>query len=253
MTLSKTTLDTVSPGWLPLQPEMWLLGQRPLSLLPIIYFYFIPCSVTSSPPPWHAHIGFRLRSWPLFGQCVSQNQGPHRALLSAPNQGRYSVLTHELQVFLVSAERFISARRPNSSIVAATGVPTEKSCINSPWEIRCWNIVLCLESGYALVITLLTELNYILWALLELLTAIGWLSCEIVAAGMCLKCLERLAVSTPVFVSQCEECEVWPLHVPRRLRTLAESSGCLCDICKGARVVEFWMQNPIFVNHLIPI
>lgn len=81
----------------------------------------------------------------------------------------------------------------------------------------------------------LTELNDFLRALLGLLTT-GRLSHQIVAAAMCLKCSKRLVVSTPLFVFQCEECEVWPLHVPGRLRTLKKSSGSLCDIFKGVRV-----------------
>lgn len=57
---------------------MWLWGQRQLSVLPFICFCFTLCSFTRTPPSKHTH----SRSCPLFGQCVSQNQGPHMALLS---------------------------------------------------------------------------------------------------------------------------------------------------------------------------
>lgn len=58
-------------------------------------------------------------------------------------------------VFLLSAERSITAICPVSGIVITTGAPRERSSINFPWEIRGWNIFLCREWGYALVMTLL--------------------------------------------------------------------------------------------------
>lgn len=100
---------------------------------------------------------------------------------SSPSQGRSALLTHEVNLrkepvmpdspkvgkekcklwlvcetllSLLSAERSISVCFP-TNVLSTNKVYWVITCTNSQWEIRCWNIVLRLESGYALVITLL--------------------------------------------------------------------------------------------------
>lgn len=81
-TVSKTTLDTISQGWLPLHTVwMWLLGQRAFIFHHDLFtFYLFPCTVSSPPLPKHiCHIKYRVKSpwsWPLLANAMDQMRHP---------------------------------------------------------------------------------------------------------------------------------------------------------------------------------
>lgn len=164
-------LDIISSWWLPLQSEMWLGGYRCH-----ILFSFIVCPMAGITPCVHApflanasakargHTGHSFVAIWIFSKsgevCLvdTWSQSEKRACYARlPKVGKEKCklwLVCETLLSLLSAERSISVCFP-TNVLSTNKVYWVITCTNSQWEIRCWNIVLRLESGYALVITLL--------------------------------------------------------------------------------------------------